>query len=169
MPRIEYEALPPEARVWAFAASEPLAAEVADELMTEVDAFLDGWNAHGHPLAGARRWDDARFLLVGVDERTAPPSGCSIDALHHVLKDFEARHGVGLTDHIDVLYRDPDGRILRRTRPEFARLARSGEVDLDTPVFDLTITRKSQVDAGFEVPARDAWHQRAFWRGPAPT
>lgn len=165
MPRIDYDQLPDDARVWVFAASEGLSPDAESRLLEQVDAFLDGWNAHGHPLAGGRRWHEGRLLLVGVDERSAPPSGCSIDALHRVLKDFEAETGVGLTDHIDVLYRDAEGRIVRRSRPDFARLARSGEVDLDTPVFDLTITRRAEVEQSLEVPARDAWHRRAFWRG----
>ncbi len=165
MPRIEFDALPDDARLWIFAADRPVTGSDAETLLERVDHFLDGWNAHGHPLTGARRWDGDRFLFVAVDERTAPPSGCSIDALHRVLKDFEAEGGVGLTDHIDVLWRDPDGRVVRTSRPDFTRLAREGTVSLETSVFDTTLTRKADLVGGFEVPAGDAWHRRAFWRG----
>ncbi|MEQ9569340.1 MAG: hypothetical protein RLN75_04055 [Longimicrobiales bacterium] len=165
MPRTDFSALPDDARLWVFAADRPVEGDHAEALLARVDAFLDAWNAHGHPLTGARRWDQDRFLFVAVDERTAPPSGCSIDALHRVLKDFEAERGVGLTDHVDVLWRDGEGRVVRSSRPDFARLAREGEVDFETPVFDTTLTRKGALIEGFEVPAGSDWHRRAFWRG----
>lgn len=165
MPRIEFDALPDDARLWVFAADRPVEGADAEVLLERVDRFLDGWNAHGHPLTGARRWDADRFLFVAVDERTAPPSGCSIDALHRVLKELEAERGMALTDHIDVLWRDGEGRVVRTSRPDFARLAREGVVDLDTPVFDTTLTRKAALRDAFELPAGDAWHRRAFWRG----
>lgn len=164
MPRTDFAALPDDARLWVFAADRAVDGGDADALLARVDAFLDQWNAHGDPLMAARRWDEDRFLLVAVDERSVPPSGCSIDALHRVLKEFESQRGVGLTDHIHVLWRDADGRVVRTARPDFARMAREGEVDLDTPVFDTTLTRKGAL-TGFEVPAGEAWHRRAFWRG----
>lgn len=165
MPRTDFDTLPEDARLWVFAADRPVAGDDAEALLARVDAFLDEWNAHGHPLTGARRWDEDRFLFVAVDERTAPPSGCSIDALHRVLKDFEAERRVRLTDHVDVLWRDDDGRVARASRPDFARRVQDGSVDLDTPVFDTTLTRKGALDDGFEVPAGASWHRRAFWRG----
>lgn len=165
MPRVPFDRLPDDARLWVFAASEAIPADAEADLLARVDTFLDGWNAHGHPLVGARDWRDGRFLFVAVDERSAPPSGCSIDALHRALKDFEDERGVGLTDHVDVVFRRDDGRVARATRPAFARLAREGEVGLGTVVFDTTITRKHEIERRFEVVARDAWHRRAFWRG----
>ena len=165
MPKVDFDALPDDARRWVFAAAEPLEAPHSDVLLDRVDAFLEGWNAHGAPLTAARRWAEDRFLLVAVDERTAPPSGCSIDALHRILKEFEDERGVGLTDHTHVVYRDAAGVVARASRPEFARLAREGAVDLDTPVFDTTLTRKGGLEEAFEVPAGAAWHRRAFWRG----
>lgn len=165
MPRVPFEQLPGEARLWVFAASESIDEAAERDLLQRVDAFLEGWNAHGHPLVGARDWREGRFLFIAVDERSAPPSGCSIDALHRALKDFEHDRGVGLTDHIEVVYRGLDGGISRAARPAFAKLAKAGEVNLETVVFDTTITRKGDIEARFEVAARDAWHRRAFWRG----
>ncbi|MBT8403367.1 MAG: hypothetical protein KJP18_05890 [Gemmatimonadetes bacterium] len=164
MPRTEFDALPDDARLWVFSSSRPLAPDESEALLTRVDGFLDGWNAHGHPLTGAREWREHRFLLVAVDEASAPPSGCSIDALHRILKEYEASRGVGMTDHADVLYRDGDGAVRSAPRLDFARMAKAGEVGLDTPVFDTTLTRKADLATAFEVPATAAWHRRAFWR-----
>jgi hypothetical protein len=162
---VPLETLPDDARLWVFPATEPVCGEAAERLLARVDEFLGDWRAHGDPLTVGRAWRDDRFLVVAVDERTAPPSGCSIDALVRVLKELEGELGIALTDHVDVLHRAPDGAIRRDDRPTFARRARAGEVDLDTPVFDTTLTRLSALRQGrFEVPVRDAWHRRAFFR-----
>jgi hypothetical protein len=165
MPRVPFDQLPDDARLWVFAANEPVPGDAEADLLRRVDSFLDGWNAHGHPLVGAREWREGRFLFVAVDERSAPPSGCSIDALHRALKDFEEERGLRLTDHVDVVYRAEDGQVARAGRPAFAKLAKAGDIGLDTVVFDTTITRKNEIGQRFEVPARDSWHRRAFWRG----
>jgi hypothetical protein len=162
--RVPYETLPDDARAWVFASSRSLDPAEATALCDRVDTFLNGWNAHGDPLSSGREWIHDRFLVVAVDERSAPPSGCSIDALLGVLKGLESQLGARLTDHGDVVYRTPDGAITQVDRPTFARLAREGVVDVDTSVFDTTLTRKADVASRLEVPAREAWHRRAFWR-----
>lgn len=170
MPRIDFDLMPPDARLWVFAADRELAEEAREQLLAQVDAFLASWNAHGSPLTAARDWREGRFLLVAVDERSAPPSGCSIDALLRELKAFEAAHGLRLTDHVHVLWRNRSGQIESTDRLTFARLAAADEVDLDTPVFDTTLTRVGGVrDGRLEVPAGASWHRRAFWRQSAST
>jgi hypothetical protein len=156
--------MPDDARLWVFPASEPVTGEDAARLLERVDAFLADWKAHGTPLDASRDWRHDRFLLVAVDERTAPPSGCSIDALVRVLKGIEEEGGPTLTDHGAVLYRAPDGEIVRSNRLAFARLAAAGELGPDTPVFDTTLTRVGALREGrLEVPAAEAWHGRAFF------
>jgi hypothetical protein len=165
VPRIPFKALPDDARLWIFGVGEPLPPEGEALLLEEVDAFLENWHAHGRPLACARDWRHGRFLLVGVDERTAPPSGCSIDAMVRVLKDLEGRLGVSIVDNSRVWYR-ADGEVRRASRPEFSSLASHGEVGLETPVFDGTLTRVGELRSNrWEVPAREAWHGAAFFRG----
>jgi hypothetical protein len=161
---VPFDDLPDDARLWVFPASHPVVGASADRLLERVDAFLTDWRAHGQPLTAARQWRDDRLLLVAVDERSVPPSGCSIDACVRVLKELEGELGVGLTDHARVLYRAPDGGIATASRPEFTRLARSGEVTPATPVFDTTLSRLGALRQGrLEVAAGEAWHGRAFF------
>ena len=163
MPRIDFARLPDDARLWTFAADRPLENAEAQTLLGEVDDFLEGWKAHGTPLTAGRDWRHGRFLLVAVDERSAPPSGCSIDAMVRVLKGLEERLDVTLVDNAPVWYRD-DGGVRRASRPEFGARAREGDVDLDTVVFDTTVTRVGDLRAGrWERPARESWHARAFF------
>jgi hypothetical protein len=165
VPHIPFDALPDDARLWIFGVGEPLPPDGEALLLEQVDAFLANWNAHGHPLTCARDWRHERFLLVGVDERSAPPSGCSIDALVRVLKGLEERLGVTIVDNSRVWYR-ADGEVRRVSRPEFSSLASRGVVGLETPVFDGTLTRVGELRSNrWELPAREAWHATAFFRG----
>jgi hypothetical protein len=158
MPRVSFESLPDDARVWVFGAASELDPPAAERLLGAVDDFLAQWNAHGSPLVCGRDWRDDRFLAVGVDQSTAGASGCSIDGLFRTLARLEPELGTSLLGGGRVYYRDADGRVAAATRPAFESMAREGRVGPDTPVFDTTLTTAAAWRAEFERPARDAWH-----------
>ncbi len=163
MPVVKFDAMPPNARVWIFAADRPLGNGERDRLLEQVDGFLDQWKAHGAPLTAARDWRYEQFLFVGVDEEAAGVSGCSIDALVHGLQALESELGVRLIDHSPVLYRD-NGEIQRVSRADFTQLANAGSVSPQTTVFNNTLTSVGQVrDGKWEGPAVDSWHGQAFF------
>lgn len=164
---VDFAQLPPDARLWIFAADRPLSADEQARLLAAVDAFLQQWKAHGEPLSAGRDLRYAQFLLVAVDEAAAGASGCSIDAMVRTLSELERELGLELTNHGPVLYRGPSG-VMRVPRERFARLASEGAVGPDTIVFNNTLTRVSELQAGrWELPARESWHQRAFFQAPA--
>lgn len=163
MSRVDFESLPDSARIWIFAADRELEPDEEHGLLDAVDGFLDDWTAHGTPLRGARSWRYHRFLLVGVDEEAAPPSGCSIDALVRVLKEKERELDVRFLDNAPVWYRDVGG-IATADRPDFRARAREGEVTPETVVFDNSLTRMEELREGkWERPARESWHGRVFF------
>ncbi len=167
MPRVSFDALPDHGRVWVFPATRTLHDDEVARLLTEVDAFLDGWAAHGAPLTSARELREGTFLLIGVDEDASQPSGCSIDALVNRLEVLASELGVGLVEHGPVWYRD--GHTVRSvSRADFRALVRDGVVDASTQVFDTTLTRLDALRSrGLERPARDSWHGKAFFRESA--
>jgi hypothetical protein len=167
MPRVDFDALPDHGRMWVFPASRVLSETEASSLLVAVDAFLDGWAAHGVPLASARELRDGQFLVVGVDEDVEAPSGCSIDALTNQLRGLGREMDVSLIEHGPVWFRSGQG-IRSVSRGEFRRLADEGEVSVGTLVFDTSLTRVSRFREGFfEQPAANTWHRRAFFRGEA--
>lgn len=163
MPVTTFDQLPDHARLWVFASERPLGPAEADRLLREVDRFLAGWHAHQVPLTAARDWRHDCFLLVGVDERAAGVSGCSIDALVRTMKALGEELGVGLLDHGAVHYRANDG-VRRLSREAFAEAAGRGDVAPQTTVFDNTVTSVGALRSGaWERPAASSWHQRAFF------
>lgn len=163
MPRIEFDDLPGDARVWIFSAARELTEPEQARLLAEVDAFINQWGAHAVPLTAGRNLVYAQFLFIAVDQRAAGPSGCSIDALVRRMKELQEEIDVELVNHAPVLFRQGEA-IARVPRDAFARLADAGEVGPDTTVFNNTLTSLGEVRAGrWEVPAADSWHGRAFF------
>ena len=132
-------------------------------MLEEADAFINQWMAHGVPLTAARDLRHNQFVLVGVDERAAGVSGCSIDALVRRMQQLESVLGLELINNGPVLYREGDA-VVRVSRERFAELAAAGTVGPTTRVFDNTLTRVGDLLAGkWEVKAADSWHARAFF------
>ena len=163
MPRVEFDKLPEDARVWIFSAGRPLTSAEQSRLLGEVDTFLNQWGAHDMPLTAGRDIRYDRFLFVAVDQRAVGPSGCSIDALVRQMKALQGEIGVELVNHAPVLFRQGD-LISRVSRDQFAELVARGDIDAGTTVFDTTLTRLGDVRQGrWETRAGDSWHGRAFF------
>jgi hypothetical protein len=163
MPRVAFDQLPDDARVWIFPAERPLTESEQAQLLAVVDRFIDQWRAHAVPLTAGREIRYDRFLFVAVDQRQAGPSGCSIDALFRKTQALEQQMGVELADHTPVLFRQGSA-IERVPRDRFAQLAAAGSVDLKTTVFDNTLTSVGDVRAGrWETRLANTWHAHAFF------
>ena len=157
------EGFPGGARIWIFSVDRELGGAEADELLGEVDRFIETWAAHGAPLRAARSWRYRRFLIVGADTETVPPTGCSIDALVNLLKSMEDRLGARFLGNEAVWYRDTGGTIRRASRPGFRTLAREGRVTPGSVVFDNSVTSMADLRAGrWEGPASERWHALFF-------
>ena len=158
MPAVSFSELPGSARVWIFASSDALPGATAAPLLAAVDEYLEQWKAHGLPLTCARDWRDDRFLAIGVDQRDAHASGCSIDGLFRTLQRLEPALGTSLVGGGRVFYRGADGKIVCVSRGDFAQQAAAGSIAEDTPVFDTAIVNAATYRERFEQPASTSWH-----------
>lgn len=159
-----FSEMPDDSRLWIFASPRPLETRESEWLRRHVEEFVDGWVAHGAPVAGAFDLREDRFLLVAADEAATGVSGCSIDALTRTLKQAERELGLSLLDASSrVWYRDEAGEIRAVPRADFRGAAGSGSVDGETRVFDHTAaTVGATRSGGWERPMRESWHGRAF-------
>lgn len=164
MPLVDFDRLPDDARVWVFGSDQPLDERQRTHLLGAVDGYLAQWKAHGAPLTCARTWRDDRFLAIGVDQRTAGASGCSIDALFRVLQGLEQKLGASLVGGGRVYWRDATGAVRSADRGDFMELANRGEIGRDTTVFDLTVTSLRDWRERFERRAAESWHGELIGR-----
>ena len=157
MPLVPFDQLPDDARCWVFAARAPVDDVDEPRLLSAVDGFLLTWKAHGNALTSGRLFRDEHFLVVGVDERAADASGCSIDGLFAVLQKIEEGIGTSMVGGGMIYFRAGD-LVLACTRAQFEAMAAMGEVDADVAVFDTTVTTVGDYRTRFERKARESWH-----------
>jgi len=156
------DALPDESRLWIFAAERPLSESESQEFIHNVDQYLEQWKAHGEPVRAARDFRYNQFLFVAADNDVTSPSGCSIDDMTRLVRSLGEKLNVNFFGSPKVFYRSKD-ETATVERETFKELVARGEVSGDTIVFDTTITALGEVRNGkWMVPARAAWHARAF-------
>ena len=152
MPRIDMNQLDDQARTWLFGISPSLDESKSQRLLATVDQFLDEWAAHGTPVTSARDLLLGSFLAIAVDERSET-SGCSIDRMFGLLRQFERDLGVSILDANRVFIRHADGRVEALSRAAFRDRG-----DIHTTVFDTTAERLAEIRSGHWIrKAQDAW------------
>lgn len=169
MPAVPFDSLPDDARLWVFAAADPLHAGSEVALLDAADAFLAGWAAHGASLRASRDWRDGRFLAIAVDQSTAGASGCSIDGLFRTLRALEPALGTSLLTAGRVYWRDADAQVHGGDRAALRSAAAAGRVGPDTPVFDTTVTTAGDWRTRFERALADSWHARIVGASASPS
>lgn len=159
MSLVDFEELPDSARLWVFGSDRSPSPTETAHLLGRMESFLEEWTAHDRRLRAGFDWREHRFLLIGLDEGHGAASGCSIDALHAQLRELEEELGTTMLDGGRVWLEDSRGRIRSLERSVFERAAEDGEVGPETPVYDLTVDRVSDVREGrWHRPAAESWH-----------
>jgi len=164
VPLVPFTSLPDDARCWVFAAAAPLDEVDTPRLLGAVDGFLLTWQAHGAPLTCGREFRDEHFLVIGVDERAADASGCSIDGLFRILQGMEDGIGTSMVVGGRVHFRGAEGMVFGCSRAEFEALAAEGAVTGETVVFDTTVSMVGDYRARFERRARESWQAALLTR-----
>ena len=155
MARTELSTLPDDARIWMFGITPAVDDAKASSLLSQVDSFLDSWAAHGTPITSARALIDHTFLVIAVDKQSET-SGCSIDRMFGLFRQFERDFGVQILDADRVFFRHGSGAIDAMSRADFRSKA-----DLHTIVFDTTAERLGEIrGGGWERPAEESWHRQ---------
>lgn len=157
MPVVPFDSLPDSSRVWIFGAADALSPAAAEALLTAVEAYLEGWKAHGNPLTVGSQLREERFLAVAVDQKQEGATGCSIDGLFRILQGLESSLGTSLVGGGRVYYRDGHGKVACAERGDAPTLASTGAISKDTVVFDTSLTDLGTFRSQFERPARDSW------------
>ena len=151
-----------DTRLWIYPFRNPLDESGTSLLRQTLGHFLPTWVSHGAPVEGQFRIHEARFVLL-IGQSAAGISGCSIDSSVKNFKDLRDQHGLDGLDRSLIFFRDSEGAIQGRHFLDFQKLAVSGEILPETPVFDTTITTLGQLRRGdFEKPFHESWHTDRF-------
>jgi hypothetical protein len=153
---VAFDRLPPQARVWIYQASRPLAEEEIIPLLPRLSAFAEEWTSHGRQLAASAQLLHKQFLVIGLNEEVAGASGCSIDASVRFVQELEQHLGVQLLEKSRMAFLT-NGELRLLTRRELREAITAGQVQPDTLYFNNTVTTKGQLDDQWPAPAGQTW------------
>jgi hypothetical protein len=153
---VAFDHLPPQARVWIYQASRPLAEEEIMPLLPRLAAFAEEWTSHGRQLAASAQLLHKQFLVIGLNEQVAGASGCSIDASVRFVQELEQHLGVQLLEKSRMAFLT-NGELRLLTRRELREAIAAGQVQADTLYFNNTLTTKGQLDDQWPAPAGQTW------------
>ena len=158
---VEFNQLPPEARVWIYQASRPLTEAELAAVKPVLDRFAVDWTSHGRALHAAAEFRHQQFLVIGLDEGVAGASGCSIDASVRFVAQLEHQLGMELLEKSRLAFL-PDGAVRLCTRGELKAAVAAGTIGPDTLYFDNTLAAKNELDTQWPRPASQTWLARYF-------
>ena len=151
------------ARVWVHVASRRMTLDEAHIVQAHLDEFVAGWQAHGAPLKAQASVVHGWMVLLAVDERPQPATGCSIDASVSALKQVANLHpsmvDLDLFDRMAVLHRSSAETPWKRTTLSTCWAQRkAGLVGDAEQVFDTTVCTLGALKTRGVVPMGTSWH-----------
>ena len=156
---VSFESLEPTSRVWIYQSNKAFSNSEVAEISARLEAFVLNWKRHGEDLKASFQIKYNQFIILAVDEKLNPVSGCSIDASVNFIKQIEQEFNCDLTNKLNVSFKD-NNNINIVSLADFQKYAKSQKITSKTIVFNNMVTTKGDFENKWEVPASQSWHQR---------
>ena len=153
--------IPLEAKAWIYQSPAPFNTSQIDIIENELTNFIASWESHGVALKGSFEIIANQFILLAVDERTKDATGCSIDKSVSIIKKLETLLNLNLTDRSLVAY-ELNNQVKTIDFRNIKTLIESGEINPNTPIFNLSITNYGEFLSSWKIKAIDSWIKRYF-------
>lgn len=158
---IPFHQIPPQARIWIYQASRELTEAEVEALNPVLTQFITEWTSHGQLLQASAQIFHNRFLVIANDEDVNSPSGCSIDASVHFVKQLENRLNVSFFDRTQLAFL-AGNEVQVAPLKEIKNQVVAGTINPDSLYFDNTIATAGQLKSSWPQPARETWLSRYF-------
>ncbi len=153
---VKLQQLSPDSRIWIYQSNREFTAEETQKINSLAAEFVNTWSAHGAALMAAAEVLYNRFLIIGVDEKQASASGCSIDKSVGFVKKIEADFKINLLDRMLIAY-SKGNNIKTFKLPEVSFLLEKAEITGDTVIFDNLVSTKQDWEEKWQVALKDSW------------
>ncbi|HEV7230883.1 MAG TPA: ABC transporter ATPase [Bacteroidia bacterium] len=151
--------MPPHSRIWIYQSNRELTQAEEASILRQADGFMEEWTSHGSKMSAALEIRHHRFIIIALDEQTAPASGCGIDKSVRFIQNLEKEYGISLLNRMNVAWKDNE-RIQSATLTEFESLLKKGLLNGSVRVFNNLIETKELLESKWCVPASESWHSR---------
>ena len=158
-----FNQLPSHSRIWIYQSTRELLPDETSKIKTLANDFINQWTSHGSNMDAAIEILYNRFIIVAVDEQTAPASGCGIDKSLRFIQDMEKQFKLSLLERTQVAYKAGDS-IRSCSLAEFEKLINIKQVDENTIVFNNLISTLAELKTNWQVPLKQSWHSKMLIR-----
>ena len=142
-------------KVWVYLSSKVLDGETLKAILEKGHAFVQGWKAHEMPLNASFEVLHQRFIVVKVDETQYNASGCSIDKLLRLIKQFETDYQIELLNRLLVAFKkDENVEVVHAGK--IKEMLQNGAVDKETVFFDIAVS-DCNTYSNWQKPLKDTW------------
>ena len=149
---IPFNSFPTHSRVWIYQSNRKFTSAEIELIKNKSEEFVSQWTSHDQLMKACIEVFHNLFIVVCVDEKTAPASGCGIDKSVKFIQRLEKDFFVSLLDRMNVAYRK-DGKIYSSPVSE---LKNSGA----ETVFNNLVQTKEELEKNWEVPIEKSWHKQ---------
>lgn len=156
---IDFRNMPPHSRTWIYQSGREFSKQETAEIKIRSTQFIDQWTSHGKTMNAAIELIYNRFIVVCVDEQTAPASGCGIDKSVHFIQQLEKDLSLTLLDRMNIAYKKDD-KIISCSASEFETKIQNGEINDDTIVFNNMVTTKKELESSWEIRLKNSWQAK---------
>lgn len=153
------DSLAPHSRIWIFQATRFFNEQEAEFIQTQLKQFIPTWASHGNELYGDFELAENLFLIVGVDEKRSPTSGCSVDSLNRHIKKIGDALNIEFFDRLRIAYYDKNEKIQVVPMHEFKELMKKDQVTQATIVFNNLLETKADLETKWKSPVKNSWHK----------
>lgn len=158
---IQFEQLRNDARIWIYQADRLLNPEEINFLAQNLENFTNQWAAHKKPLDSSFVILNNTHVIIGVDESVNGASGCSIDALVHIVQELGQKLQVNFFDRKTVAYVE-DQQVKIASFDKLKTFIEQGAIKPDTLVFNNLVSSKELLNTDWKIEARNSWLKRYF-------
>ena len=153
-----FSEMPPHSRLWIYQADREFSKEDILEIKKLADDFIDQWTSHGKIMDACIELMYDRFVIVCVDERSAPASGCGIDKSVRFIQQLETDIKTSLLDRMNVAFHKENKIITCKLSEVKEKVAAIFGTDWKSATFfNNLIQTKAELENNWRVPIKDSW------------
>jgi len=134
---------PDDSRVWLYQTNRPLDDEEIKLINNKMSSFIKEWAAHGNQLWGNAKVLNPYFVVVAVNDKLTPPSGCSIDASVKKIQELGKLLDVDFFTRMKLTIEDSQGNINQVDFSEISSLDKQNILIFDPLVQKLRDLREN--------------------------
>jgi hypothetical protein len=158
---IPFEEMSATSKVWIYQSDRPFSETEKTWIITKLVGFCNQWNSHGNlmPTSFDIKYD--QFIILAVDESKMGASGCSIDSSVRILREIENQLSVNLLDSGKISFMDQENITVSNLQ-DIKNQILSGKLQPESPLFNPSVNKKSDLDEKWLIPAKESWLKKYF-------